>query len=115
MKMLGTWTDDHLPCFGFEHNGLCYAISWTDASLVGRIELVQEGSITIEKAFAKFPGMLRLLSTAEPFAHDWNDTDPKELELDEDVEEGEPLSFQADVGFVQVFRNEDEYRKRLCQ
>lgn len=62
MQNLNTWTDDHLPCVGFNHNGFNIDICWTEKDVYGKLELVESGDITLEKALKKYPDMLAILN-----------------------------------------------------
>lgn len=62
MKIIKTWTDDHLPCVSFMHNDKKYELCWTERGFVGRLELVQEGDVTLEKAAKKYPELLAALN-----------------------------------------------------
>ena len=62
MQNLNAWTDDHLPCVGFDHNGFHIEVNWTEKDVYGKLELVESGDITIEKALKKYPHMLAIIN-----------------------------------------------------
>lgn len=66
MRILAEWTDDHLPCFAFEHEGLFYELMWTGAALIGRFELVAEGEVSIAVACKHVPELLAVLESPNP-------------------------------------------------
>lgn len=95
MKLLNTWSDDHLPCFGFEHNGTYYEVLWTAPALIGRLEMVEEGSATIEAALSKYPQLLQLVNAPDP-------RNVAGLERDDEEDENGAVVYQLDIGCVNV-------------
>ena len=97
-KVIATWSDDHLPCFSFEHEGKYFELWWTDEKLVGRLEMVEEGDITIEKVFKKYPEILTIIQdpTSEKVKEYWDD------EYDESSEEFE---FSVNAGMLRWCKN----------
>lgn len=57
--------DDHSPCVEFTWKGIKHEIWWTDGRLIGKLELVQDGTITLSKALAKYPQTLKAITTHE--------------------------------------------------
>lgn len=55
IKLGHTFTDDHLPCFGFKYGTTNYELWWTSDSLYGKLELVESGDITLKLACKKYP------------------------------------------------------------
>lgn len=62
MQNLNTWTDDHLPCVGFDHNGFHFNIYWTEKDVYGKLDLVESGDVPLEKALKKYPAMLAIIN-----------------------------------------------------
>lgn len=99
MRMLDVWTDDHLPCFSFEHEGKKFSINWSDRSIIGRIEMIGEGDITIEKALKKYKGLLAVIKN--PLNATFASPEEGEPE-DEDCWDEGCAQYQTDVGYLTV-------------
>ena len=65
LKITNTFTDDHLPCVEFTLDGKNIDIWWTDDRLVGKLALVEEGMISLEKAMKNYPQTLKAILTGE--------------------------------------------------
>ena len=92
MRVLTQWTDDHLPCFCFEHNEYLFEVWWSDRALVGKLEMVEDGEITLEKALKKYPDLLKIVT--DPINND--------VELDDEVGEDGKRTYQTEAGYVEV-------------
>lgn len=96
-KINSTWTDDHLPCVSFTHNNRYFEIWWTDPALYGKLDLVEDGDITIELALKKYPQLLRVIQ---------DPTDVENLkDLMDDIEGDDKISFSTDAGWISWFKN----------
>lgn len=60
-KINSTWSDDHLPCVEFELNSKTYDLCWTGHGLLGKLELVESGDITLETALKNDKDLLSAL------------------------------------------------------
>lgn len=81
MKITGQWRDDHLPCFSFEHNGVNFEVNWSHPQIVGKLQLVEAGDITLEQALKVHPDLLAIINN--PF--DAQDTEYIEVEDERDI------------------------------
>jgi len=95
MKILNEWTDDHLPCVNFEHEGNTFEIWWTDSRLVGRLEMVEEGDLSLDKALKSYPNLKQLMENPTVVPDGAEDA-AGEGELQGDLE------INMDAGFVIV-------------
>ena len=99
MNVTGNWTDDHLPCVSFKHNGTTFEVLWTSRDLIGRLQLVEEGSVTVEAALEKYKGLLAVINN--PLNASFASTDEGEPEDKAFWEEGQ-AEYQTDAGYVTV-------------
>lgn len=97
MKIINEWTDDHLPCISFEHGGNKFEINWTDTTLVGKLQLVEDGDVTLERALKKYPSVLNIIQNP----YDCVFASPEEGERVEEEEEG-AATYETDFGFITV-------------
>jgi hypothetical protein len=98
-KLQSVWTDDHLPCVSFYHNNNYFEVWWTDPALGGKIEMVEEGDVSIEKAFKKYPELLKIvLDPTNEETKEW-------LDDEEDDYDGDKVSWCTPVGMVSWFKN----------
>lgn len=104
MRLISEWTDDHLPCVSFEHEGNMFSVWWTDKALAGRIELIESGDISLEKALKKYTGLMKVIQT--PFDAQFDSNEEGEPEDKECWEEGKS-QYQTDAGFVEVEPHND--------
>jgi hypothetical protein len=96
MKITGEWRDDHLPCVSFEHNGTNFMICWTDAALIGKLQLVEDGDVTIETALKREQILLSIIN--DPF----NVVDSENCErIDERDIDGD-LVYSTDLGHITI-------------
>ena len=101
MQNITTWTDDHLPCVGFEHNGVKFEVCWTIPSLFGRLEVIEECGITIEDGLKKYPALLTIINN--PF--DTKSTDDESIDRDDSdfaSSDGNKAAYHTDIGYVIV-------------
>lgn len=93
---LRQWTDDHLPCVSFETNGTTIQVNWTERSLVGRLEMVEDGDIPLELALKKYPSLLTIIN--DPF----NVQDGEGITRVDEREEDGDLCYDIDLGLVVI-------------
>lgn len=67
------WTDDHLPCFAVTIDNNEFEVWWTSPDMYGKLELVRDGDITLERALKKYPELLKVLK---------NPVDPEDINED---------------------------------
>lgn len=96
MNNIKTWTDDHLPCVSFEHNGVTFEVLWTEKSLAGRLEMVADGDVTLEVALKKWPDLLAIINN--PFDTEDSTTISREDERDT----GGELFYNTEIGGVTI-------------
>lgn len=94
MKILNTWRDDKLPCIEFEHNGQVYQVLWTSPKLEGKLELVQDGDVSLEVALRLYPELLKALNG------DVEGLDRLDREEDSEDEEFDNV-YNIDAGILQ--------------
>lgn len=106
MKNLCVWSDDHLPCFSFEHNNRSFELWWSSSALEGKLELVEDGDIPIEKAFKDLPQTLKVINN--PDLDDGDSEIEFEREGDKKSYGTECQVYVYDVGAEPVDHEEDE-------
>jgi hypothetical protein len=97
MKRTTEWTDDHLPCVGFEHNGFEFEVCWTSRSLCGKLEMIEDGDVPLEKGLKRFPSLLKIINN--PL--NTESTADGDIDRDDDCEEG-TVCYTTSDGHVTV-------------
>lgn len=98
MQNLTIWTDDHLPCVGFEHNGFDIDVCWTAIDLYGKLDMVESGDVAIEIALKNYPDLLAILN--DPL--NCPESDGIEVVGVDDLSDDSVAEYMIDIGYVNV-------------
>lgn len=92
MKVTNEFTDDHLPCVEFEHNGVKFELCWTSNKVIGALELLENGDLDMVKFAKRFPQLYNAI------------TNPQDVEDEDNNEDGKVTAY-IDEGCLIFERN----------
>lgn len=97
MKVVNEWTDDHQACVEFVHNDLSFSVWWTSRKMIGCLELVEAGKLSLEDALADYQAILKIINTPVNCVFDSTGEGEADCDSDDLV-----ASYQTCYGYVEV-------------